>query len=376
MSDALQQFCKENDLRLPEALDDLLRAAPDGLDLGTVRLLGREEIARDELRSAPLSPALLPIAIGGETDAFALYVPSEPGTQATVVCAVSLQTGVYAPIATSLRGFAAWLLLLRRAQAALPAGPGFAVTELLNETAPAAKTLAGTLGLSELIAAQIEPDPAYLADALRTYDPASPWACSTLARYEEKPEDALKLLAPALAAAPFSTGLLEQAGDLLLTAGHTKRAVHSIASALGRLEPNLQAAPYKLDEPDEETGSLFEPLYVGAAFRFLQEHFNDVQQQVRLSAPFQYLERIMGGGFGCSVKIDPAEAIDASRRRSLGGDPPGGRWILHLAFGEHLADPAARKMLAEELVRAWQLAGRPWYASRYERIAAAAENEN
>ncbi|MFN7132286.1 MAG: hypothetical protein ACK4N5_09390 [Myxococcales bacterium] len=371
MPDALQTLAAQHDLQLPDALHALLAAAPEGLDLGTVRLLGRDELASDALRAAPLSPALLPFAVGGETDAFAMFVPPEPGTRAQLVCAVSLQTGVYAPIASDLRGFGAWLLLLRRAQAALPAGPGFAVTELLNDTVGAARTLAKALDLEPLITAQVEPDPAHLATALLGCDRSSPWACSTLARFEEDPKAALKVLSPALSAASFSTGLLEQAGDLLLTAGETKRAVSSIASGLSRLEPGLQAAPYKLDEPDEETGSLFEPLYVGAAFRFLQEHVKDVTPQVKQSAVWSFLEQSMGPGFGCSVKLEPAAVIDYARKRAFAGDPPGGRWALHLAFGELFGDPDARRAIAEELVSAWKLAGRPWYASRFEQIARA-----
>jgi hypothetical protein len=341
--------------------DDLAlldEALPEGADLGTVRLLPRAERA---VLPAPISPLLLPLADGGERDLFARYLPAERAARGFVVCAVDRQSGVFAPLCSSLKGFAAYLLLLRRAQASLPAHAGFAVAELLEETDGAARRLAAIFGLEDLLALRIDPRPEQLAQRLLAIEPASPWACSVLAHQEDEPERALKILAPALAAAPFAAGLLEQAAELLLAAGKTRRGALSLFAALGRLEPSLQAAPYRLDDPDEESGALFEPFRPAQAFHFLQESAGEIDREMRAQAPWSYLSR--------KPSLEPVEVVEASRRRGLAGDLPGARWILHFALGEQPADQKVRWLLCQELARTLELAGLDAIAERFESAA-------
>ena len=351
----------------PSPLDLLDSTFPEGADLGTVRILAPGERAAP--RTDPLSPLLVPLAESGERDLFALHDPPEAGARSQVVCAVDRETGVWAPLTSTVRGFAAWLLLLRRAQASLPGHAAFAARELLAETEPAATRLAGSIGL-DLGKAVLEPDAPAIADRLREVDAASPWACSTLARYAEDPKAATRCLAPALLAAPFSSGLLEQAAELALAEGNQKKAVRALLAALSRFEPGQQAAPYRLDEPDEETGALFEPFRPAMAFRFLQENVASVDREARDCVAWQFLSKRLGAGRGCELEVGPELAIDASRRRGLGGDLPGGRWILHLALG--LAQPAAgRAALLDELARQWELAGSFRVVARSRALAAA-----
>ncbi|MGC4114174.1 MAG: hypothetical protein QM765_06025 [Myxococcales bacterium] len=326
---------------------------PDGADLGTVRLLAPGQ--RLAPRPDSLSPLLVPLAEGGERDLFALYDPPEPGARSTVVCAVDRETGVWAPLASTLEGFAAWLLIVRRAQAGLPGHAAFAARELMQETEPAAEKLARAMGL-KLGTVPVEPDRIAIADRLLELDRASPWACSILARSEDEPKAALRVLGPALVAAPFSAGLLEQAAGLALAEGVEKKAARSLLAALSRLEPNLQAAPFRLDEPDEKTGALFEPFQPALAFGFLREHLRSLDPDLRRCVAWEFLARRLGDDSAGGLELSSAEAIDASRRRGLGGDLPGGRWILHLALGQQ-RDPAERAALLDELAKQWELAG-------------------
>ncbi len=349
-------------LSVPSQLARLWDAFPRGADLGTLRLLAPGE----DLPSAVLSPMLLPIAFGGDRDAFALYVPPEPSARISVVCAVSLDSGVYAPICATVRGFGAWLLLLRRAQGALPVAPRFAGKELLEESAPDAARLARVLELDALERAVVEPEPLALAAALRRVEPESPWACSLAARAASSPAEGLRMLGPPLAAAPFAAGLLEQAFELALRGQQVPRAQRALFGALSRLEPNLQAPPYRLDEPDAETGAVFEPLDAVDAYHFLREHGPALTSEMRGSAPLAFLQRMIEAGGGA---LDAATAIDLARRRGLGGDLPGGRWILHFALGELRGDAEARRAIGAELARSWKLAGRDVFAARCERLS-------
>ncbi len=343
---------------LPSPFDALF---PSGADLGTVRLLSPGQ--RLAALAAPLSPLLVPLAEGGERDLFALYDPPEPGARSRVVCAVDRDSGVWAPLSSTVEGFAAWVLLLRRAQACLPGHAAFAGRELLADTEPFAARLAAGLGL-ELGAAPLEPERVAIADRLRELDRASPWACSLLARTElGRPTAALALLGPALLAAPFSAGLLEQAAHLALEQGQPKKAVRSLLAALSRLEPNLQAAPYRLDEPDEETGALYEPFQPAAAFRLLQRHAGAIDPEARRAVAWEVLAERLGGDPGRPLELPAAEAVEASRRRGLGGDLPGGRWILHLALGQAGSGPG-RVQILEELASQWALAGSAPVAER------------
>lgn len=335
-------------------LELLDRTFPAGADLGTVRLLPKAE--REAAVPGPLSPLLVPLAEGGENDLFALYAAPEAGARAHVVCAVDRPTGVWAPVTSSLQGFAAYLLLLRRAQAALPAHAGFDVRSVMAEKDAAAGKLARAFGLERLIAAQVEPDAAALADDLRRVDPSSPWACSLLARLEDSPAAALKVLAPALMAAPFSAGLLEQAAEAALAMGDEKRAARGLLAALSRLEPNAQSAPYRLDEPDEE-GVSFAPLRVVHALRFLQSRPAALDREARATTPYHFLAQALGARPGDDLVLGAEPAVEASRRRMLQGDLPGARWILHLALAEHEGPTAERRALLEELGRAWGLVG-------------------
>lgn len=334
---------------------------PDGADLGTVRLLPPRE--RAAWRCDSLSPLLVPLAEGGGRDLFAAYDPPEPGARSAVVCAVDRDSGVWAPLSSTVAGFAAWLLLLRRAQAGLPGHPAFASGALMEETEAAASRLAEAMGL-KLGTEKLEADRVALAGRLRELDPASPWACSVLAREQRGLKEALSTLAPALLAAPFSAGLLEQVADLHLEHGRKKAAAGALLAALSRLEPDRQAAPHRLDEPDEETGALFEPFRPALAFRHLQEHPREVSQEARLGVAWAFLaNHLEGNSSGELPALSAAEAIDASRRRGLGGDLPGGRWILHLALGE-AGTPQDRVPLLEELAQQWALAGSRSIAAR------------
>ena len=355
---------------LPAGLSALYRALPHGADLGTVRILDPEEILEERPRAA-LSPALLPIAEEGSLDLFALRVPSEPGLEPSVVCAVSLETGVYAPVATSVKGFAAWLLLLREAQAALPLAPGLDREALAAETREGAAALAGAFGLEALLGQRVEPDSGALAHALLLSDASSPWACSLLARALEEPGGALARLAPALAAAPFAAGLLEQAAGIFLARGDLARAGRSLGAALGRLEPNLQAPPHRIEEVDEERGEPFAPFDPVAAWQWLEGHRAQAPADFRGSAPQAFLRVMERSGLGGRRGLEPSAVIDFARRRGLGGDLPGGRWVLHFAFAAARSDRGARAQLAEELTRAWRLAGNPWYARGFTAIARA-----
>lgn len=346
-------------------LDLLDRVFPDGGDLGTVRLLSRAE--RDAPRAEPLSPLLVPLAEAGERDLFALYDPPEPGARSQVVCAVDRETGVWAPLSSTVAGFAAWLLLLRRAQASLPGHAAFAARELLAESEPAATRLARAIGL-EMGTALIEPDAPAIAGRLLEVDPDSPWARSTLARLEESPKAAAKCLAPALLAAPFSAGLMEQTAEIALAGESLAQGARALLAALSRLEPGLQAAPYRLDEPDEETGALFEPFRPEMAFRFLKEHAGSLDREARDCVAWQFLAERLGAGRGSELDLPADEAVDLSRRRGLGGDLPGGRWILHLALGLGHG-PTGRAALLEELGRQWDLAGSARVADRCRRAA-------
>lgn len=347
---------------LPGELAKLHRTFPNGADLGTVRLLAPGE----EIGGAMLSPLLLPIAEAGGDDAFALYVPPEAGSRASAVCAVNLATGVYAPISATVAGFGAYLLLLRRAQASLPAGPGFAARELIAQSEPEALQLAQVLGLGAVAESGVEPDPLEIAAALRRIEPSSPWACSMLAHAEARRESGLKALAPALAAAPFAAGLLEQAAELALERREEKRALRALFGALSRLEPNLQAAPFRIDEPDPETSEVFLPFEVADAFEFLRRHWVDATREMRDSTAVAFLERAAKDG---ALSVDAGQAIDFARRRGLGGDLPGGRWVLHFALAELREDAGARAALGDELARSWRLAGSVAFAARCERLA-------
>ncbi|HEY3447692.1 MAG TPA: hypothetical protein VGK67_15155 [Myxococcales bacterium] len=340
---------------------------PDGADLGTVRLLSPGQ--RLAPRADSLSPLLVPLAEAGERDLFALYDPPEAGARSSVVCAVDRDSGVWAPLASTFEGFAAWLLLLRRAQASLPGHAAFAVRELMEETEPAAQRLAQGLGL-ELETGPLEPDRVAIAERLLEVDRASPWACSILARSLEEPKAALSRLAPALLAAPFSAGLLEQTADLSLDQGQEKKAARALLAAMSRLEPNLQAAPYRLDEPDEETGALFEPFQPVLAFRFLQENSTALDRDARRVVAWEFFARHLEGNTNCELPISPTEAVEAARRRGLGGDLPGGRWILHLALGQAKVG-SGRARLLEELGSQWELAGSKALAARCRTRAAA-----
>lgn len=341
---------------------------PDGADLGTVRLLAPRERAAWPCDS--LSPLLVPLAEGGGRDLFAAYDPPEPGARSSVVCAVDRETGVWAPLASTFQGFAAWLLLLRRAQAGLPGHAAFAARELMEETAAAAQKLERGLGLS-LGRDPVEPDRISIADRLLEIDHAAPWACSILARSEDEPRAALKVLAPALLAAPFSAGLLEQVAGLAFAAGQEKKAVRALLAALARLEPNRQAAPYRLDEPDEETGAHFEPFRPLEAQRLLvREHAGRVDRDERSTVAWQFLSSLSSKE--AELELTPEEAIDRSRWRGLGGDLPGGRWILHLALGQ-TSDRTGRARLLDELARQWDLAGSTALARRCQAQAKAME---
>ncbi|MGI5860698.1 MAG: hypothetical protein ACOX6T_01425 [Myxococcales bacterium] len=363
MSKPLFTLCRELGLALPAQLAELYRALPEGADLGTVRLLSPAEVAAGRWR-ADLSPALLPIAEEGSLDLFALYVPPGPAAAASVVCAVNVETGAYAPFCSSVRGFAAWLLLLRQAQARLPMAGSLAA-----DTREAAGALAAAFGLEPVLGQSVELDSGAIAAALAAYDPSSPWACSLLARDLAEPAAARERLAPALAAAPFASGLLEQAAELFIARGETGRAARSLAAAIQRLEPNLQAAPYRLEEPSEDTWELFEPFKPLAGVCWLREHAREIPPDFRQSAAKAFLERRLETRPGGELTLEPREAIDFARRRGLGGDLPGGRWVLHLAFGVARGDPEARRLLAAELEKAWRLAGSSWYANGFAQIA-------
>lgn len=363
MSETLFTLSRELGLVLPGELAELYRALPEGADLGTVRLLSPAQVAAGRAR-ADLSPALLPIAEEGSLDLFALYLPPGPAGTASVVCAVNAETGAYAPLASSVRGFAAWLLLLRQAQARLAMAGS-----LDADTREAAEALAAAFELQPVLQQPVEPDSGAIAAALKAYDAASPWACSLLAREVAEPARGLERLAPALAVAPFASGLLEQAAELLIARGETGRAARGLATAIGRLEPNLQAAPYRLEEPSEATWELFEPFKPLAGFCWLREHPEQTPPDFRPSAASAFLERLLAARPGCELSVDPEEAVDFARRRGLGGDLPGGRWVLHLAFGASRHDPQARRLLAAELEKAWRLAGSAGYADGFAQIA-------
>jgi hypothetical protein len=279
---------------------------------------------------------------------------------------VNLDSGVYAPFCATVRGFGAWLLLLRRTRGTLPAGPGFAASELLEESAPDASRLAQVLDLAALEGAVVEREPLALAAALRRVEPESPWACSLAARAAPSPAEGLKILGPSLAAAPFAAGLFEQASELALEKQEVPRALRALFGALSRLEPNLQAPPYRLDAPNARTGSVFKPFEAVDAYHFLREHRSSLTREMRASAPLAFLEkRVEAEG----AAFDAATSIDLARRRGLGGDLPGGRWILHFAFGELRGNAEARGAIGAELSRSWELAGCGAFAARCERLS-------
>ncbi len=372
MSDAVTALLAKHEVRLDPALGALFAALPEGADLGTFRLIGPEEIAERALRWA-LSPALLPVAEGGSGDLFALYVPPEPGAIARTLCVVNPETGVYAPFA-SIRGLAAWALLVRQAQASLPAGPAFAVADLLEETRPAASALAGALGLAELLEAKVNPNAQELAARLSELEPACAWACSLLSSAESSATAAVDLLSPALSLATFSAGLMAQAGQALLAAGEKKRAARSLLAALSRLEPNLQAMPCRIDEPDPESRALFEPLRPVSLFKSLRSLATELTPEQRQQTPFLFLNRTLAQRE--DLLLEPAELIDQARRIGLKGDLPGSRWALHLGLGEHVGDPAASRPLLEELAQVWELAGSRWYSQRFRALVSAPPRAN
>ncbi len=90
---------------------------------------------------------------------------------------------------------------------------------------------------------------------------------------------------------------------------------------------------------------------------------------MRDSGAVAFFERFVKDG---ALELDAGKAIDFSRRRGLGGDLPGCRWVLHFALAELRQDPAATAALCEELARTWRLSGGAAYADRCERLAKAA----
>jgi len=367
MTSPLLELAERYRLNLTPALLELAAAFPQGADLGTLRLLPPEEMVREGALPIPL----LPIAEGGPGVVFALFVPPEPAAESKAVCAVDLERGFYAPVSASVKGFVAYALALRQAQASLPDEPAFPLHEVLEETARTAAGVGGVFGLQEMLASPIEPDALAIAQAVRRHEPASPWAASILAQAAPDPRTALTELGPALAAVPFSAGLLEQAGELLLELEDTGRAARSLWSALARLEPNLQAAPYRLGEPETEEGrdsQAFQPL---AAFYFLRETPKEIPPEARASGAWTFLSRLAEDKPGCGASLDPAQVVEFARRRAYGGDPQGARWVLHLALASCWPSVEAARPVLTELSALWELAGSPWYARRSKLLAEA-----